>query len=412
VSLLGAVFLSSLPGATAEAASVSTWDKVAQCESGGNWSINTGNGYYGGLQFSAATWHGFGGTRYAAYAHQATKMQQILIAEKVLAVQGQGAWPHCGPAANLGADRTDPYPDPAPAPSDSGEFHHSVRTVTGHWAPFAPLDGYGGAPRFAGNRQSITATPDGSVQVVGVGTDGNLYHNARFTSGSWQGWAPLDGYDGAARFAAEQVAVAGMPNGDAQLVAVGNDGRLYHNTRFVNGSWQGWNPLTDWSAKKVTATGLPNGDLQLAIVGLDGKVYHNVRQTEGSWQGWKGVAGFGGAVDFAASSVAIAALPDGAAQLIATGKDGGLYHTTRQANGSWEEWGRVPGITSPSDIALTGMPNGDTQLLAVANGTTVYHNARFASGSWQGWNRVGVSAHAVGIAGLSTGDAHVLTTAG
>ncbi|MER5573146.1 transglycosylase family protein [Streptomyces massasporeus] len=80
----------------ASAATASEWDAVAQCEAGGNWSINTGNGYYGGLQFSASTWSGYGGTKYAATADQATKEQQIEIGEKVLAGQGKGAWPVCG----------------------------------------------------------------------------------------------------------------------------------------------------------------------------------------------------------------------------------------------------------------------------------------------------------------------------
>lgn len=80
----------------ASAATASEWDAVAQCESGGNWSINTGNGYYGGLQFSASTWAAYGGTAYASTANQATKAQQIEIAEKVLAGQGKGAWPSCG----------------------------------------------------------------------------------------------------------------------------------------------------------------------------------------------------------------------------------------------------------------------------------------------------------------------------
>ncbi|MBC9716746.1 transglycosylase family protein [Streptomyces sp. TRM66268-LWL] len=81
---------------SASAATSSEWDAVAQCESGGNWSINTGNGYYGGLQFSASTWAGYGGTAYAPTADQATKEQQIAIGEKVLAGQGKGAWPSCG----------------------------------------------------------------------------------------------------------------------------------------------------------------------------------------------------------------------------------------------------------------------------------------------------------------------------
>jgi outer membrane murein-binding lipoprotein Lpp len=72
------------------------WDAVALCESGGNWSINTGNGYYGGLQFSSSTWLAYDGDAYAPRADLATKAQQIAVAEEVLAAQGPGAWPTCG----------------------------------------------------------------------------------------------------------------------------------------------------------------------------------------------------------------------------------------------------------------------------------------------------------------------------
>lgn len=71
------------------------WDSLAQCEAGGNWSINTGNGYHGGLQFHPQTWNGYGGQQYAPYAYQATREQQIAVAEKVQAGQGWGAWPAC-----------------------------------------------------------------------------------------------------------------------------------------------------------------------------------------------------------------------------------------------------------------------------------------------------------------------------
>ena len=73
----------------------STWDALAQCEATGNWAINTGNGFYGGLQFTQQTWAGFGGTQYAPRADLATREQQIAIAEKVQAAQGWGAWPAC-----------------------------------------------------------------------------------------------------------------------------------------------------------------------------------------------------------------------------------------------------------------------------------------------------------------------------
>jgi LysM repeat protein len=86
------------PASPAQASSVN-WDAVAQCESGGNWSINTGNGFYGGLQFSRSTWKAYGGTKYAGTANQASKSEQIRIAEKVLSGQGIGAWPVCGKKA-------------------------------------------------------------------------------------------------------------------------------------------------------------------------------------------------------------------------------------------------------------------------------------------------------------------------
>jgi hypothetical protein len=71
------------------------WDALAQCESGGNWAINTGNGYYGGLQFSLSTWQGYGGGEFAAYPHEATREQQIIVAERLRAARGYQPWPAC-----------------------------------------------------------------------------------------------------------------------------------------------------------------------------------------------------------------------------------------------------------------------------------------------------------------------------
>ncbi|MDH6280818.1 hypothetical protein M2284_000710 [Rhodococcus sp. LBL1] len=104
---------------TAAAAPDSDWDKLAQCEAGGNWGINTGNGYHGGLQFSASTWNGFGGGEYAPTANQASREQQIVVAERVLAAQGWGAWPSCSSQLGLSSapsQRTAPAATPAPAP--------------------------------------------------------------------------------------------------------------------------------------------------------------------------------------------------------------------------------------------------------------------------------------------------------
>jgi resuscitation-promoting factor RpfA len=82
-------------------ADTSVWDRVAQCESTGNWSISTGNGFYGGLQFTSSTWAAYGGTQYAPEANLASKAQQIAVAQRVLASQGAGAWPVCSVQAGL-----------------------------------------------------------------------------------------------------------------------------------------------------------------------------------------------------------------------------------------------------------------------------------------------------------------------
>ena len=88
---------SAILAPAAQAAPDSDWDRLAQCESGGNWSINTGNGYYGGLQFSLSTWQAYGGS---GMPHQNSREAQIAVAERIQAGQGWGAWPAC--TAKLG----------------------------------------------------------------------------------------------------------------------------------------------------------------------------------------------------------------------------------------------------------------------------------------------------------------------
>ncbi len=102
----------------AAAATDGEWDQVARCESGGNWGINTGNGFYGGVQFTSSTWASHGGGQYAPSAQLATKDQQIAVAERVLATQGRGAWPVCGGPLSGPTTREAPAPAPAPAGLD------------------------------------------------------------------------------------------------------------------------------------------------------------------------------------------------------------------------------------------------------------------------------------------------------
>lgn len=116
---------SMIAAPAASAAPDSDWDALAGCESGGNWSINTGNGYYGGVQFDANTWQAYGGGEFAPTADQATREQQIYVAEKVLDAQGWGAWPACSSSLGLSSaaetSRPDPNQQTAPAAEETTE---------------------------------------------------------------------------------------------------------------------------------------------------------------------------------------------------------------------------------------------------------------------------------------------------
>jgi hypothetical protein len=120
----GAIFggISLALAGQAGAATDGEWDEVARCESGGNWAINTGNGYQGGLQFAPSTWSGHGGGEFAPAAHLASREAQIVVAERVLANQGRGAWPVCGRGLSGATPRNIPVEAPAPldvpAPND------------------------------------------------------------------------------------------------------------------------------------------------------------------------------------------------------------------------------------------------------------------------------------------------------
>lgn len=115
--LAGSAAALALGTGTAGAATDAEWDRVAACESGGNWAINTGNGYHGGLQFAPGTWSGHGGGQFAPTADQATREQQIVIAERVLASQGKGAWPTCGTGLSGPTQRSIPAKPKVTKPS-------------------------------------------------------------------------------------------------------------------------------------------------------------------------------------------------------------------------------------------------------------------------------------------------------
>jgi hypothetical protein len=148
----------------ASAAPSHDWSGVAQCESSGNWHINTGNGFYGGLQFTQGTWDAYGGQRFAARADLASESAQITVAERVLAGQGIGAWPVCG------------------------------KYLTGGTTPGVTADT---APAQPAERRTVTTTADRSPNAGGrytVRTGDTLsgIAEAHQVAGGWQRLAELN----------------------------------------------------------------------------------------------------------------------------------------------------------------------------------------------------------------------------
>jgi resuscitation-promoting factor RpfA len=167
-AVAGAPLVIAAPAA--HAASDSTWDRVAQCESGGRWDINTGNGFHGGLQFTPSTWKGFGGTEFAPVAYQASRAQQIVVAERVLAKQGWGAWPVCsrkagavGESASLRSAPATQVRLSAPAPAATSGSYVVKRgdTLSTIAAQHGVAGGWKGLvqknPGLAGNPNRISA---------------------------------------------------------------------------------------------------------------------------------------------------------------------------------------------------------------------------------------------------------------
>ena len=147
-------------GAAAPAqADPGVWDRVAACESGGNWSINTGNGYYGGLQFSSSTWLAYGGGQYAPRADLASKSQQIAVAQKTLAGQGPGAWPTCSIKAGLTRANGGAGGSTAPAPAPAA-------TQAPKAAPAAPAPVQKATPAPQAQPQQASPAPAPAASVT------------------------------------------------------------------------------------------------------------------------------------------------------------------------------------------------------------------------------------------------------
>ncbi|MFH9294881.1 transglycosylase family protein [Streptomyces sp. NPDC017520] len=173
------IALPLITAASAGAAPVEVWEKVAACESSGDWDVNTGNGYYGGLQFSGSTWSAFGGTQYAPRADLATRDEQIAVAEKVLDGQGPGAWPACSVRAGL--TRGGDAPGTGPETDTQSAGSRPVRAAAPQSAlPRQPVTRPAEATptHVPGKRDSYTVASGDSLSGIA---------SAQRVRGGWQG---------------------------------------------------------------------------------------------------------------------------------------------------------------------------------------------------------------------------------
>ncbi|MGP4032917.1 LysM peptidoglycan-binding domain-containing protein [Pseudarthrobacter sp. 1C304] len=185
VTMAGVALSASAANAAVPSTTSSTvWDSLAQCESSGNWGINNGNGYAGGLQFSPSTWAAYGGTGSAA---NASREQQIAVAERVQAGQGWGAWPACAAKLGLSGGAVAPQSAPqaqAPAPAKA-TAKAPVRSVAPKAAAPAPA-AKAVAPAKAAPRHAAPVALSGESYTVQSGDTLSKVAEKLNIAGGWQ----------------------------------------------------------------------------------------------------------------------------------------------------------------------------------------------------------------------------------
>lgn len=164
--------------------------------------------------------------------------------------------------------------------------------------------------------------PDGCAQIIARGTDGAMCHCIRRADGTWTGCERLAGYNGAPAFSGPDLAITGLPDGSSQVPAIGLDGMVYHRVRRPDGTWTGFRPPRGMNtpalgARAVDVAGMPDGSAQVVAVGRDGRAWHDTRRPDGSWTGFARIPGPNGRDAFSAGQVHITAPRDGTAHVAA-----------------------------------------------------------------------------------------------
>jgi hypothetical protein len=280
-----------------------------------------------------------------------------------------------------------------------GPMYHRVRRADGTWTGFTPIAGFGTTQPGDARDMAIAGLPNGTAQLLIIGADWRVYHQSRGTSGIWSGFETVAGFGTTAPAAGSRVGIAGLPDGSTQIVIIGADNGVYHQIRSALGTWSGFQPLpglgtpSTAQARDVAIAGLPDGSSQALIIGADGRVYHQRRSATGAWSGFQPVAGQGTTEPAAGSRVAIAGASDGSAHVLIAGAGNVVYHQLRRPDGSWSGFQPLPGFGTPApaqarDVAVTALVDGTAQVAIVGADEGVYHQVRRADGSWTGFQPV------------------------
>ncbi len=296
----------------------------------------------------------------------------------------------------LAAVRGLPITSDNPFARPGADLWHTIRNANGTWQPqFGLIEGQsaGGPSSFVGI--AAGSADRQSLQVVGLGTDNRLWHTIRFPNGSWVpnfGLVESQSSGGPSSFAAASCAGAGLT---LHVVGLGSDGQLWHTIRRADGSWEPQFGLIEGQSSGGTpayvavACGSADGQaLQVVGVGTDDRLWHTIRFPSGSWQPGFGLIegqSSGGPPAFVAVSCA------GAGQslhVVGLGNDGKLWHTIRNPNGTWQpQFGLIESQSAggASDFAAVACGSADGQSLQVVglgNDGKLWHTIRFPNGSW------------------------------
>lgn len=271
--------------------------------------------------------------------------------------------------------------------TDDGGVWHAIRHTNGTWTPFGDVKGQSGNPgHFAA---MAAAEVNHELQVVGVTDDGGMWHAIRRANGSWTPFGNVKGQSGnPGHFAA--VGCGGV-NGELQVVGLTDDGGMWHTIRHANGSWQPqFGNVKGQSGdpghfSSVAAAGV-NGELQVCALTDTGGMWHTIRHANGTWQAQfgdvKGQSGNPGV--FAAVGCAEA---NSELQVCGVLDNGGMWHTIRHSDGSWQRrFGDVKGQSGDPGhfgaVTCSGV-NGELQVCGETDDGGMWHTIRHADRSWQ-----------------------------